>query len=269
MRRRTLPVIALAAALLTPAVPAAAGPASVTPLVLANGASPFASCTIGGPGNLFVNAETEPFVAVNPTNPQNLIGVVQQDRWSNGGSHGLITMSSFDGGATWATSFPHFSACAGGTAANGGNYDRSSDPWVSIGPDGRAYQVSLSVNAVQTLSAVIASTSTDGGLTWSEPATIKRDLSPDNFVFNDKESVTADPNHAGTAYVVWDRSRFPSDNANVNAGHSFAFRGDPYFSKTTDGGADMVDAATSLRRTRTCSRSETRSRCCPTARWST
>lgn len=238
MRRCTLPVIALAATLLLlPAVPAAAGPASVTPLVLANGVSPFASCTIGGPGNLFVNAETEPFVAVNPTNPQNLIGVVQQDRWSNGGSHGLITMSSFDGGATWATSFPHFSTCAGGTAANGGNYDRSSDPWVSIGPDGRAYQVSLSVNAAQTLSAILASTSTDGGLTWSEPATIKRDLSPDHFVFNDKESVTADPNHAGTAYVVWDRSRFPSDNANVNAGHSFAFRGDPYFSKTTDGGA--------------------------------
>jgi hypothetical protein len=238
MRRRTLPVIALAAALLLiPALPAAAGPASVTPLVRANGASPFASCTIGGPGNLFVNAEIEPFVAVNPTNQQNVIGVVQQDRWSNGGSHGLITMSSFNGGATWTTSFPHFSTCAGGTAANGGNYDRSSDPWVSIGPDGTAYQVSLSVSADQTLSAILASTSTNGGLTWSEPATIKRDLSPDHFVFNDKESVTADPNHAGTAYVVWDRSRFTSDRANPNAGHSFAFRGDPYFSKTTDGGA--------------------------------
>ena len=69
--------------------------------------------------------------------------------------------------------------------------------------------MSLSVNAAQTMSAILASTSTDGGLTWSEPATIKRDLSPDNFVFNDKESVTADPYHAGTAYVVWDRSRFP------------------------------------------------------------
>jgi hypothetical protein len=103
-----------------------------------------------------VNAEIEPFVAVNPTNARNLIGVVQQDRWSNGGSHGLITMSSFDGGATWATSFPHFSTCAGGTAANGGNYDRSSGPWVSIGPDGTAYQVSLSASADQTLSAILA-----------------------------------------------------------------------------------------------------------------
>src|SRR5439155_11494358 len=165
-----------------------------------------------------------------------MIGVFQQDRWSNGGAHGLVTEACLDGGATWTTSIPHFSTCAGGTAANGGNYDRSSDPWVSIGPDGRAYQVSLSVNAAQTISAILASTSTNDGATWSEPATIQRDDSPDHFVFNDKESVTADPFNDNTAYVVWDRSRFQSDSANVNAGHSFAFRGDPMFSKTTDGG---------------------------------
>jgi len=219
------------------AAPAAAGPAAVGPLTVASGPSPFASCTVGGPGTNYPNAEVEPFVAVNPANPNNLIGVYQQDRWSNGGAHGLVTASSMDGGATWATTFPHFSTCAGGTPANHGDYDRSSDPWVSIGPDGRAYQVSLSVNAAQTVSAILASTSTDGGLTWSEPATIQRDDSPTRFVFNDKESVTADPFHAGTAYVVWDRSRHPSDNAGPNAIHSFAFRGDPYFSMTTDGGA--------------------------------
>src|SRR5205823_4353805 len=107
---------------------------------------------------------------------------------------GLATAVSADGGSTWKEpAAPHFSTCAGGTAANGGAYDRSSDPWVSIGPDGRAYQVSLSVNAAQTISAILASTSTDGGLTWGEPVTIQRDNSPDHFVFNDKESVTADP----------------------------------------------------------------------------
>lgn len=234
MRLRTVSVAMLTVAFTLFA--ATAGLGAVTPLVKTSGPSPFASCTVGAPGTNYVNAEVEPFIAVNPANPSNLIGVVQQDRWSNGGAHGLITMSSFDGGATWTTSFAHLSTCAGGTASNGGNYERSSDPWVSVGPDGTAYQVSLSVNAEQTLSAILASTSTDGGTTWSEPVTIKRDFSPDHFVFNDKESVTADPYHAGTAYVVWDRSRFPSDSANVNAGHSFAFRGDPYFSKTTDGG---------------------------------
>jgi BNR/Asp-box repeat len=235
MRKLTAPLAFVLVLAMT--VPASAGTATVAPLVKVSGPSPFASCTVGGPGTIYPNAEVEPFVAVNPANPNNVIGVFQQDRWSNGGAHGLVTAASFDGGTTWSETFPHFSTCAGGTPANGGDYDRSSDPWVSIGPDGTAYQVSLSVNAAQTISAVLSSTSTDGGRTWSEPVTIKRDNSPDHFVFNDKESVTADPTTPGTAYVVWDRSRFPSDTANPNAGHSFAFRGDPYFSMTTDGGA--------------------------------
>jgi hypothetical protein len=244
MRRSAWHTIsALAAVLVVSLAPsAAAAPATVGPLSIATGLSLYAGCTTGldpgsPPGTNYVNAEVEPFVAVNPTNPSNLIGVFQQDRWSNGGSRGNATAVSMDGGTTWTESLaPRFSTCAGGTAANGGNYDRASDPWVSIGPDGRAYQVSLSANASQTISAILASTSIDGGLTWTDPATIQRDNSPDHFVFNDKESVTADPNIAGTAYAVWDRSRFPSDSANLNAGHSFAFRGDSMFSKTTDGG---------------------------------
>jgi hypothetical protein len=224
------------------AAPAFAAPAGVGALSTASGPSPFAGCTTGldpgsPPGTNYVNAEVEPWVAVNPARPGNLIGVYQQDRWSNGGARGLVTAVSFDGSGSWTRpAAPHFSKCAGGTAANGGDYDRSSDPWVSIGPDGTAYQVSLSASADLTTSAILASTSTDGGLTWSEPATLQRDVSPTGFVFNDKESVTADPHKAGTAYVVWDRSRFPSDSANVNAGHSFAFRGDPFLSMTTDGG---------------------------------
>jgi len=35
-----------------------------------------------------------------PTRPQPLIGVWQQDRWSNGGARGLGTGVSFDGGKT-------------------------------------------------------------------------------------------------------------------------------------------------------------------------
>ncbi len=187
--------------------------ASVAPLSLVSGPSPFAGCTGGldpgsPPGTNYVNAEVEPFVAVDPASPSHLIAVFQQDRWSNGGARGLVTAVSADGGSTWTEpKRPTFSTCAGGTAANGGAHDRSSDPWVSIGPDGRAYQVSLSVSAAQTISAILASTSTDGGTTWSGTATIQRDNSPDHFVFNDKESVTADPFKAGTAYVAWDPSR--------------------------------------------------------------
>jgi hypothetical protein len=234
--------VAILTAGVVAAPPVAAGPAAVSPLVLASGPSPFAGCPFGATGAqgeaVYENAEVEPWVAVNPHNPANVIGVFQQDRWSNGGSHGLVTATSFDGGATWTRTFAHFSQCAGGTAANGGDYPRSSDPWVSIGPDGTAYQVSLSFAGDNTLSAILASVSHDGGLTWSEPATIKRDVTSIPGVnFNDKESVTADPYKAGTAYAVWDRSAFPSDSADITAlFHSFAFRGTPWFSKTTDGG---------------------------------
>jgi hypothetical protein len=212
---------------------AAAGPVDVS------GLSPFASCTVGGPGTNFVNSEVEPFVAVNPANPSNIIGVFQQDRWSNGGAHGLVAATSHDGGSTWAESWAHFSICAGGTAANGGNYDRASDPWVAFAPNGDAYQISLSASAELTVSAVLVSKSVDGGDSWSEPITLARNVSgfPEGPGFNDKESITADPTNADNVYAVWDRSRFPSDNANLTAQASAAsVRGDIMFSRTTDGG---------------------------------
>jgi hypothetical protein len=234
MRHPVLSVAGALAAALALAAPAAA-PASVTPPQLASGPSPFAACTIGGPGTVFVNAEVEPWVAVNPTNPDNVVGAFQQDRWNNGGAHGLVNAISFDGGQTWTESFAHFSKCAGGTPENGGDYDRSSDPWVSFGPDGKLYQISLSVSADQVTSAILTSTSSDGGLTWTEPFTVLSETS--NVHFNDKESITADPNIAGRAYAVWDRSRFPSDSASLTAlQNSAAFRGSPFFSMTTDGG---------------------------------
>jgi hypothetical protein len=212
---------------------AAAGPIDVS------GLSPFASCTVGGPGTNFVNSEVEPFVSVNPADPSNIVGVFQQDRWSNGGAHGLVAATSHDGGATWSESWAHFSTCSGGTAANGGNYDRASDPWVSFAPNGDVYQISLSASADVTVSAVLVSKSVDGGDTWSEPITLARNVSGFSFGpgFNDKESITADPTDANYAYAVWDRSRFPSDNADLTAQMNAAsIRGDITFSRTTDGG---------------------------------
>jgi len=102
---------------------AAANAFTVAPLTLVTGPSPYAGCSVGAaPGSvLYPNAEEEPWIDVNPTNPNNLIAVWQQDRWNDGGAHGLVTGVSHDGGATWHETFAHFSTCAGGTAANGGN----------------------------------------------------------------------------------------------------------------------------------------------------
>lgn len=227
----------------TGAVSANAGPFSTGPLQVASGPSPFAACTAGNaPGSvLYPNAEEEPWLDVNPTDSANLIGVWQQDRWSDGGAHGLVTAVSHDGGATWHETFPHFSVCAGGTAANGGNYERASDPWVSFGPDGKAYQVSLSFNAQDATNAVLASTSADGGDHWSEPATLIRDSGArdSSFAGDDKESVTADPGVAGYAYAVWDRFVLPSGTSQASirgAINTRSFREPVWFSRTTDGG---------------------------------
>src|SRR5215469_17040018 len=221
-------------------------------LVTVSGIDPYASCVNAGePGTVSKDAEVEPYVAVNPTTvgttSVNVIGVWQQDRWNNGGAHGLVAGFSFDGGATWGETTLPFSSCAPNAILDpftGAPYDRASDPWVSIGPDGTAYAVGL-LATNNTLSGnndtgVAAVTSSDGGKIWGNARLIKSDqgTSPIFEVtqfFNDKESVTADPIHAGTAYVVWDRTVSPSASPDADL-RAHAFRGPAWFSKTIDGG---------------------------------
>ena len=91
------------------------GAAERGPLIAVSpGASPFRNCTaddvplqervcsaLGAPCVNYPNTEIEPWVDVNPTNPQNLIVGWQQDRWSNGGARGDVSAYSKDGGTTW------------------------------------------------------------------------------------------------------------------------------------------------------------------------
>src|ERR1041385_50703 len=102
----TVGVAAAAAVTIVGLAAAASGPVDVS------GLSPFAACTIGGPGTNYPNSEVEPFVAVNPTDPSNIVGVFQQDPWHNGGAHGLVASTSHDGGTTWTESWAHFSICS-------------------------------------------------------------------------------------------------------------------------------------------------------------
>ncbi len=229
-------IVILASSVITPA---AATSFSVAPLVLVSGPSPFTPGCNGAPqtGTNYINAEVEPWVAVNSSNPANIIGVWQQDRWSDGGSNGLIAGVSQDGGATWIRNMAHFSRCSGGSASNGGDYERASDPWVTFSPNGNAYQISISFNDSNVINGVLVSRSTDGGNTWSEPTTLIRDTVA-NF-FNDKESITADSTNPNNVYAVWDRLAFINPMANAAAAENartFAFRGPVMFSRTTDNG---------------------------------
>jgi hypothetical protein len=93
-------------------------------LVRVSGTSPFAgsNCGLAGQtGKNFLDSEVEPFVDVNPAKGDNIIGVWQQDRWSNGGSRGNVVGPSLDNGTSWRiVSRTKNSLCTGGTADNGG-----------------------------------------------------------------------------------------------------------------------------------------------------
>jgi hypothetical protein len=51
-------------------------------------------------GVVYRNSETEPYLAVNPTDPANMITGWHQDRWSTGGAQSLGAAYTLDGGAT-------------------------------------------------------------------------------------------------------------------------------------------------------------------------
>jgi hypothetical protein len=161
---------------------------------------PFAGCTVGGDGSVgFPSGEVEPDVAVDPSRPSRVIGAFQQDRWIDGGAKGISAVHSSDGGRTFAENTWPVSGCARGGLA----YERASDPWVSIGPDGTAYGSALAFDQSTPRNTVAAVASSDGGRTWRHPTALIDDTALE--FFNDKNSTTADPFRAGTAYTVWDR----------------------------------------------------------------
>jgi hypothetical protein len=234
---------------------AQAGPYTIGTPSLATGPSPF-SPGCGGPGEgvstsfNFPDTEVEPWVAVDPTDPtaQHIVAFWQQDRWSDGGAHGLVAGVTDDGGATWTTSIPEFSRCAGAGPGDPGYFERSSDPWLSFSPNGNLYAIAIATDFSTARNAVLVSRSTDGGDSWEEPITLRFDRSrsdvPLGTNFNDKETITADPNDSSFAYAVWDRLVFPSSRASAAAQehNKFAFRGPTWFARTTNGGASWERA---------------------------
>lgn len=212
--------------MMPPPPPPPPAPPTLDPQYRASAPSPFALNCEGAAlsGTIYTDAEVEPSLAINPANTRNLIGGWQQDRWSTGGARGIVAGASLDGGATWTQHALAFSRCAGGNAANGGDYERASDPWVTIAPDGSAYQIALAFNGSvlqpNSVSAVVVSRSTDGGVSWGPTTTLIRDTT--NF-FNDKCSITADAVTPHFIYAVWDRLRSMTEAPT-------------YFARSSDGG---------------------------------
>jgi BNR repeat-like domain len=172
--------------------------------------SPFRRCP-DGHGRVFVNGEVEPSLALDPMR-RRVVVVYQQDRFADAAARGIAASFSADGGKTWKRSVLPVGFCALGRETQP---FRTSDPWVSIGPDGRVYA----------LASYAAVTSRNGGRTWGTPVALQR---PASGFLLDKGSLTANPSRAGVAYAAWARYRLSASGPPDES--------DAMFARTTDGG---------------------------------
>ena len=189
---------------------AAARQARPAPAVTVSELSPFRTCP-DGQNRVFVNSEVEPSLAID-TARHRVVIAYQQDRFADAAARGIATSYSSDSGKTWRRSVIPVGFCA---LRRDTQPFRASDPWVSIGPDGRAY----------TLASYVAVSSRDGGRTWQHAVRLER---PTPEFLPDKGSVTASPSRPGVAYAVWARyRRSPSGPPDES---------DAMLSRTTNGG---------------------------------
>jgi hypothetical protein len=146
--------------------------------------------------------EVEPDIAINPNNPQNIVGVFQQGRYYDGGSVDPGWATTTNDGQTWTTG-----SAPGLTKAVGGKYDRASDPAVAFDRQGDVYFSTLPIldeGGGPTGVGVTVNKSTDGGQTWSNPVVVYENDSQ----FSDKDWIAVDNGASspfeGRVYAVWD-----------------------------------------------------------------
>jgi hypothetical protein len=231
------PALAGLALALAAAGTAAASPYVLGPDVKVSGPSTLTACPFGASPDFraaYDHAEVEPQVAVDPTNPNEITGVAQQDRWPDGGARGLSSWMSANGGGSWAK-LPDvpWSACQGGPQ----RFGRVTDPWASYDKAGNLYFIGQPIDSAA-LGISAMSVTTWNGSNWRPPQILIEDDGA-RFIFNDKVSITGDPTRAGFAYATWLRFTHPAEerNAPIADFFSFAFRGNPMISRTTNAGA--------------------------------
>jgi hypothetical protein len=201
----------------------------------------FWRCLGEKPGDFRALVESEPYAAVNPRDPKNIVAA-WQTRGNKGGAAQVSV--SFDGGRTWSApkTLP-VNACAGGRYPE---LKAASDPWVSFSTDGRVYVGAIGYTPSELgpdlANGIIITTSPDGGRTWERPAAAALSFTP--YRWHDNEAITAHPGFPGTAYVLTTRYEYPAlkdtkkgevPKLGKEAGSTISF-GPAAFSKTSDGG---------------------------------
>ena len=180
-----------------------------------------------------ITPQNETTVAVNPSNPMNLVAGANDYRvccdFTGLNDSTGVAYTSFDGGATWTNV-----QLPGLTAETGGHgqftkIDSAGDPAIAFGADGTVYYADIVFSRVSFASGVAVSTSHDGGLTWSQPNMVTYVNAGNHF--NDKDWIAAGPN--GSVVVTW---------TDFNLGpHAAGFRQSPIvMALSRDGGATWI-----------------------------
>lgn len=203
------------------------------------------------PGN---NAQTETWIAINPTDPENIIAT-SNDNYYLGGRDNWRMSSwwSKDGGLTWTHSPtpPNQGTFYEYISSEGGN--TIFDPGVCFDSEGIAYYSYgfTQTNLPETKNddnGVFVVRSTDGGEDWS----IGWDEIPINYIavefgqtiqpFHDRYTITCDLSddspYKDNLYITWKRF---DKNANTQT-----VGGAIVFSRSTDGGATWTNPATEI-----------------------
>jgi hypothetical protein len=185
--------------------------------------------------------QAEEVIAINPTNPKNLIAGQNDSRI--GFNHCGYDWS-FDGGKAWGDMLPPFWQFV---MADGHTADACSDPTATFDADGNAYVggVLFDVGADASAFVVAKSNTPIGGAFYHSPApgafqeystfplgVVASDNDP--TIFHDKEFIVADANpdspKKNNVYATW--TRF-----DLATGQGVGAHSPIYFSQSTDGGA--------------------------------
>jgi len=168
------------------------------------------------PGN---NAQSETWIAINPTNPNNIIATSNDNMYMTG-TYRMSSWASFDGGKTWkhANTPPNRGYVI--DLKPGGSMTIF-DPTITFDTDGNAYYAYgfTQINNNQQMpddNGVFVAKSTDGGLTWNgdfagDPISIAA-LELGNKAgqpFHDRYTIASDMNHNSPykdfIYLAWQK----------------------------------------------------------------
>jgi hypothetical protein len=129
------------------------------------------------------------------------VAAAQSGRFFDGGSSGIVFARSIDNGTSYSTG-----TLPGITVFQGGTFARVTDPSVAHDRKHDVWMVStLGLDSSVTGRAVLVSRSTNGGLTWGNPVTVRTATGTEDFDKNWTvcDNTTTSP-FFGRCYTVWD-----------------------------------------------------------------